>query len=110
MWEELQGELQIANNTYPGYRFIPISSDSTLDQFEHSYAIKLPESYREFVSKFGAGELAEFYRIAALLPVENDYNLDTFNSRAYARLSLDSARICGNRGPKTSPVLTTPSP
>ena len=35
---------------------------------------------------------------------------ETEDPRAYARLSRDSARICGNGEPRTAPVLATPSP
>lgn len=83
MWEQLQDKLQIEDTSCPGYRLVPKPTNKTLDQFENTHSVKLPASYREFVLTFGAGELAEFYRIAAPLDIECDYDLDRFNRQIH---------------------------
>ena len=54
------------------------------------------------------GGLLARYRL--LLSVMENLGIPTVPPRAYARLSRDSARICGNGEPRTAPVLATPSP
>jgi SMI1/KNR4 family protein SUKH-1 len=56
-----------------------ISSGQDLQHFEQASGIKLPSSYKAFATKFGAGELAGYYRIAVPSDVDNDYSLACFN-------------------------------
>jgi uncharacterized protein (TIGR02996 family) len=43
-------------------RFLPRASD--FDRFEADYGVRLPGGYRSFASRFGAGDLGAWFRIA----------------------------------------------
>lgn len=77
------GDVVVERTPYPGYHFLPKPTKAVLDEFEKDGRFSLPPSYRDFVLTFGAGELAEFFRIAAPLPIESDYNLAAFNRQLH---------------------------
>jgi hypothetical protein len=49
-------------------RYVELPTEVTLDKFERDCGLALPATYRSFVTAFGAGELAGFYRVYAPLP------------------------------------------
>jgi hypothetical protein len=65
------------------YSPLPKPTSNDLDAFEKASGLKLPKSFREFALRFGAGELAGYYRLAVPLPVHNDYDLAHFNQTAH---------------------------
>jgi hypothetical protein len=79
MWDRLQKQLRISEGPHAGYKLLPKPDVGVLDAFEKHTGLALPESYRQFVALFGAGELAGFFRIAAPMPIQDDYDLNTFN-------------------------------
>lgn len=79
MWDAFAEQCNLIKESYPGYRFLPIPTETTLARFEAGHSVKLPRSFRDFALRFGAGEIAGFYRIAVPLPIENDYELGQFN-------------------------------
>jgi hypothetical protein len=61
----------------------PKPGKKELDRFEETSGVKLPRSYRDFAQRFGAGELAGYYRIAVPLNVSSRYDLARFNQAAH---------------------------
>lgn len=64
---------------------VPLLKSTThdLDRFEDESGVKLPHSYREFAQRFGAGELAGYYRLSVPVAVANKYNLSQFNAETH---------------------------
>ena len=57
MWDQLQSELHIV--LPEGGVIVAPPTDQTLNELESALQVSLPVSYREFMKRFGAGELAE---------------------------------------------------
>lgn len=83
MWEALYRNCEIITASYPGYQIVPVPTELTIAQFEKTYGIPLPASYRAFILTFGPGELGGFFRIATPLDIENDYELNQFNKNLH---------------------------
>lgn len=61
-WREFHDSLVIV----PGYgEAVPKPTDAQLDQFEAETGVRLPKSYREYITVFGPGEFPCILRIAA---------------------------------------------
>ena len=64
-----------------GFSYAPRATDAGLDNFESKSGFLLPKSYRAFCKEFGAGELANYYRISSPMKMRtHDLNLSLFNS------------------------------
>ena len=59
-WKELLGRLKVDT----ARRKLKATSRSKLDAYEKTRGVKLPASYRAYCGVFGAGELAERFKIA----------------------------------------------
>src|SRR5262245_41874320 len=59
---------QINFHRAPDWVPVPPATDSELDQFEANLGSSLPLSYREFLKRFGAGELEGTLRLTPLVP------------------------------------------
>src|SRR4051812_18971898 len=69
VWVTLSERLEAA--VCPGYvidRPSPAELDAALDDYEARSGFRLPASYREFMHKFGPGELAGYFRISGPIP------------------------------------------
>jgi hypothetical protein len=62
-WETLYSTLRILTQT--DWIMLPKSTAADIDHFEVTSGLLLPESYRGFVTVFGAGELAYEYDVSA---------------------------------------------
>ena len=93
MWNALYEEL--IRPTTGGTQYSK-PTDKTIAVFERESHVKLPESYKEFTKVFGAGELAEYYRIAAPLDIEDDNDLVRQNRNAHGEPGED---LLGSYGP-----------
>lgn len=62
MWESLKQKLRVTKPPAPPQ---PIPTLAHLTHFETSLGIRLPESYKLFVTTFGAGEIGGYFNIFA---------------------------------------------
>jgi len=94
MWDQLQSELHVV---LPEGGRVPPPTDQMLNELEAAIQVSLPASYREFVKRFGAGELAETFRIASCgYPEQANYwlaNMIDLNAQCH----LDDVQLqnCG---------------
>lgn len=85
-WRERLQQIQVVVNFDP----VPLPTEAALDAYEQDTGTRLPQSFREFLLKFGPGELADEYQIVS--PGYEDYSdavdLATLNRRFQGYTSM----------------------
>ena len=79
-WVALYDSLQVNSTPWPGYEFVPIPTEPVIDEFEREHRFALPRSYRDFVARFGAGQLSGLWSIASPMQIEHQFELAKYNS------------------------------
>jgi hypothetical protein len=79
-WAELFEQLQIVGRP----RKPKVATPDSIAEFETSNDFKLPASYVEFATVFGAGELGGFFRFCVPLSRNGNWDLATFHLEVYS--------------------------
>lgn len=65
-WDAVFDQVQISG--YPDWVSAPHATDDELDTVESQLSLRLPSSYREFMKRFGPGELERWVRLDPITP------------------------------------------
>jgi hypothetical protein len=63
----------------PSGNYLPFATDETIKAAESELGSRLPESYKIWSKRFGAGELAGHFRIVAPTGTKNEFDLIVYN-------------------------------
>src|SRR5262245_54061685 len=89
-WEAVFSQVRVIRN--PAWVYAPPATDAELDAVEARLESRLPQSYREFMKRFGSGELMGWSQLDNLAPTRSgvrDIVNHTHNCREYVEQAGD---------------------